>query len=251
MEEHVQNEIAQLGTALARRGLDVLQWFDASEYNRAVEAHEQLSPLDLLGRPTSRGALAALVGNTRALWRPFIDALNGSPALRADSDPLDRFVESVLRDALASCALPHRLYLGHDGGARLVSMLHAAEVSRLAHRGPAHLAVHPTHGPWFGLRAVLVFDAAPPAIAPAPAPAPCNDCDAPCTRAFDAAIGRSDRIPRGEAGALDASAIRPAWRAWVAVRDACPVGSQARYGPRQLRYHYTRDRRALAQEDLP
>ena len=38
-------------------------------------------------------------------------------------------------------------------------MLHLAEASGLAHVGPAHLAIHPQHGPWFGLRAVIVLDA--------------------------------------------------------------------------------------------
>jgi cyanocobalamin reductase (cyanide-eliminating) / alkylcobalamin dealkylase len=35
------------------------------------------------------------------------------------------------------------------------------------------------------------------------------------------------------------------WRAWLAVRDACPVGREHRYGDDQIAYHYAKRRDAL------
>jgi hypothetical protein len=43
----------------------------------------------------------------------------------------------------------------------------------------------------------------------------------------------------------DAAAVERGWRAWVAVRDACPVGRASRYGDEQIRYHYAKDRGVL------
>jgi hypothetical protein len=53
-------------------------------------------------------------------------------------------------------------------------------------------------------------------------------CDAPC----------HDALARALATPND-------WRAWLAVRDACPIGRDYRYDDDQLRYHYTKDRAAL------
>jgi methylmalonic aciduria homocystinuria type C protein len=89
--------------------------------------------------------------------------------------------------------------------------------------------VHPVFGPWIGLRAAAVLDVDAPAGAPPLAPLPCRDCAHACEPAFARALGAGD-----------------AWRAWLAVRDACPVGRTHRYGEAQLRYHCTKDRTVLA-----
>jgi len=36
-----------------------------------------------------------------------------------------------------------------------------------------------------------------------------------------------------------------AWRQWLNVRDACPLGRAYRYGDDQIAYHYRSDRRVL------
>jgi len=41
------------------------------------------------------------------------------------------------------------------------------------------------------------------------------------------------------------AAVRDHWQAWLAVRDACPVGKAARYDDSQIRWHYALDREAL------
>jgi methylmalonic aciduria homocystinuria type C protein len=35
------------------------------------------------------------------------------------------------------------------------------------------------------------------------------------------------------------------WRAWLAVRESCPVGREYRYCDAQIEYHYTKDRAIL------
>lgn len=217
--------------ALAPAGLDLVHAFDAAAYDAVVADHASLTPLARFGRAH---ALAALVGNTRAMWPRFLAAYHSQPDLQASADPLDRFVTEAVTAAAARLDVPHISRFAHVQGPELVSMLRLADAAGFATLGPAHLAVHPEHGPWFGLRAVLVFDAPPPA--PSPPPRVCEGCPAPCRGPFAEALERTH-------GDED---VRRTWRAWVAVRDACPVGGAHRYGPEQLEYHYTKDRRRLA-----
>jgi len=185
------------------------------------------------------------VGNTRALWPRFRAAFAARPELQSSAHPLDAYVRSTLMDASTRLGAPCRLHLADHGGEARVSMLHAAEASGLAHVGPAHLAVHAEHGPWLGLRAVVVVDAAPLHDGPPASPSPCAGCAAPCVGALDRALAATGALPRGQ------GEIASAWRAWVAVRDACPVGTASRYGEAQLRYHYTKDRRSLIGDAEP
>lgn len=214
---------------LEPRGLDLLQAFDAAAYNQAIG--EPLLPLPV---GASGSALAILVGNTRALWEPFRIAWAATPALQAHDHPLDTYVTEVLEGcrpllekALPEGAPPPEIRWAHGTGPELVSMSRLAAVSGLAELGPAHLAVHPTHGPWIGLRAVLVLPLPPPA--PGARPTPCAGCPAPCVPALEVAR---------EAG-------RNTWRPWLAIREVCPIGRSSRYSREQTEYHYTKDRRLL------
>lgn len=224
---------------LAGAGLDLLRPFDAARYNRAIEDAPELAPLPLFGRA---GALALLLGNTRVLWPRFLDAYRAREELRRSSDPLDAYVADVVATCARELGPRAVVRLAHDRSAGLVSMLRAAEASGLAHRGPVHLAVHPEHGPWFGLRAVIALDAPPPAAASKPAPDPCAACSAPCREAFERALLLAARSPDAGVGAPSS------WHAWVEVRDACPVGRASRYTAAQTRYHYTKDRSVLERE---
>lgn len=215
-------------------GLDLVQVFDIARYNDLIADHETLAPLPLFGR---RGALALLVGNTKALWPHFIEAFQGDMDLAECADPLDIWIERVLKACLTDIPAEWALRFSHDPGEGLVSMLHLAQASGLAHVGPAHLAVHLDHGPWIGLRGVIVVDAEPPHAQPDSVVAPCKGCHAPCVEALDAALA-----------AAPASEIASSWPVWVAVRDACPVGKANRYSEAQIRYHYTKDRAVLHPE---
>jgi methylmalonic aciduria homocystinuria type C protein len=112
-------------------------------------------------------------------------------------------------------------------------------VQRLAERAgfaplsSGRLSAHPVYGPWFALRAVVVFDVDGP-DGPAPfANAPCAGCDAPCRVAFEHALAVSD-------ARSDPALLHERWRPWLAVRDACPVGRDWRYSEEQILYHYAR-----------
>lgn len=196
---------------LAAAGFDLAHAFDA-----ALAAREPgLAPL------AGGGRLGILAGNTRALWPRFAAAL-ADPALAADPDPLERYTEQAI-DAAFAAAPGARIYYGHRryGGAFL-PLQRLAVATGLGALAPTGLVVHPIYGPWLALRAAIVVDGDPPPARP-PIPQPCR-CDAACTAALAAA--------RAASGPDN-------WRAWLAVRDACPL-REHRYGEDQIRYHYTR-----------
>jgi len=72
--------IIQKGCAAA--GFDLCRASSVDWYNRAVEPAYALPDF---GRTD---ALAVIIGNTRRLWAPFVDALRARPELRADPDPV-------------------------------------------------------------------------------------------------------------------------------------------------------------------
>lgn len=225
--------IAQLEPPLRALGIDLFSTFDVATYNERV-ARKPVSPLPSFGRG---GALGVVIGNTRAMWPWFLAAHRARRALQKTSDPLDAFVADAVTNAVREIDTPSEIRWSTDAGARLVSMLDLAEVSGLARRGPAHLAVHAEHGPWFALRAAVVFDLEAPAAISAP-PDPCRSCSAPCVPAMQRALDAT-QVP-------DAAAIATSWRRWVAVRDACPVGRGSRYSDDQIQYHYLKKRELLA-----
>jgi cyanocobalamin reductase (cyanide-eliminating) / alkylcobalamin dealkylase len=187
---------------LAAAGFDIAHAFDA-----AAAAREP--GLDLLaGEPR----LGLLLGNTRALWPPFREAMR-DPALAAQRDPLERYTERTVDAAFPGA----RIYYGHRpyGGAFL-PLQRLAVATGLGALAPTHLVIHPVYGPWFALRAVVVLDGDPPARAPI-AP-PCR-CDASCGEALSRAQQSMD------------------WRDWLAVRESCSLQNW-RYGEDQIRYHY-------------
>jgi methylmalonic aciduria homocystinuria type C protein len=197
--------IAQLADA----GFDVAQPFDA-----AAAAREP--GLELLGT-----GVGIVVGNSRALWPKLLAARAADPAL-AD-DPVDTYTEQTIARVApgARAYFAHRRYAG-----AFVPFQRLAVAAGLGTLSPTHMVVHPVLGPWFGLRAALIFDGER-APAPAPPPSTCT-CGAPCLDAF----ARACETPRD-------------WRGWLAVRDACPLGRAHRYGDDQLAYHYTKDPRFL------
>ncbi|HEU4610536.1 MAG TPA: hypothetical protein VFS15_00610 [Kofleriaceae bacterium] len=193
---------------LAEAGFDVVHPFDAHGVARALAIDALFDP----ERPCGW-----IVGNTRAMWPRFLAARRADPELAGCRDPLDRHVEQTCAKLTgARCLFVHR----SENGAYLPFQRIAAAAG-LGTVGPSQLLVHPTYGPWLGLRAIVLVAGTPiTRVLPRP---PC-DCAERCASAFERA--------------RDAHST---WRDWLAVRDACCVGREHRYGDDQIAYHYTKD----------
>jgi hypothetical protein len=193
--------------ALAEAGFDIAHRF-------AVDAIANEPGLEqLAGAP-----LGILIGNTRALWPKFVAAL---PALDRQH-PLDDYTERTIRSILppgARCYFAHRRYAG-----TFLPFQRLAVAAGLGSRSPTQLVIHPTYGPWFALRAVVVCSGSPPPTAPI---ATVCQCSAACQDAMTQAVASHD------------------WRDWLAVRDSCAIGRTWRYSEDQIHYHYLKQLRSM------
>lgn len=225
-----QSIAERIGEACARHGLDLTRSLRVDRYNQLVEPANRLPDF---GRAS---CLAVIVGNTRALWPHLAEALRADAGLAGHPDPVEQYCERVVGAAVADLPAPWILRFAHEPPPR-VAIQRLAHVAGLAYLTPSHLSVHPIYGPWIALRAVVVVDADGPAEVPTLA-APC-DCAAHCGPHLAAALSRAST------GTPESAEVKRDWRAWLAVRDACPVGREYRYSEQQIRYHYTNDPAAL------
>jgi cyanocobalamin reductase (cyanide-eliminating) / alkylcobalamin dealkylase len=218
--------IAALRTACSSAGLDIVHPFRVDRVNASLDPPSRLSDW---GRPD---ALGLVIGNTRHLWPVFIDILRKNPELLESDHPLDTYIEGALTKALAeTVSCRYAISWAHHTTPAAVPVQRIAQASGLAHLSPSHLSIHPVHGPWMALRAVVVVDAQGSAGEASAAYDPCTPCSKPCLDALQRAL------EHGESGG---AALRH-WESWAVVRQVCPEGVHARYDEEQLRYHYAKD----------
>jgi methylmalonic aciduria homocystinuria type C protein len=205
------HELDAIARSLNAAGFDIVHGFDAHAVAREP-GWEQL---------VSGGRLGILIGNTRVLWPKLAAARAADRELAESSDPIERYTEQHIGATAGAIVYAHRQYNG-----TYLPFQRLAVAAGLAALAPTQLLVHPVFGPWFALRALIVIDADPPPT-PARLAKTCT-CEAGCEAAFERASARPDD-----------------WRAWVAMRDACPIGRGYRYSDEQIAYHYTKDPRHL------
>jgi hypothetical protein len=233
--------VSVLEEALAPAGIDRVApmrvgWYNAGE-----------PPAIQLPEPAGPGSLAVVLGNSVAMWRPFLAGLRAAPELLEGAHPLDDWVERRVLEAVARLqAQPRSIHWVNGPGSRSFSMQRAAVASGLVGMAPCHLAIHRELGLWFGLRAVLVFDLDGPERPCWAGSFPCESCvERPCVPLLERALGG----PAAGAEPPPFLGVRANWTPWLALRDACPHGRRHRYGDRQIAYHYSKQRRYLL-EDL-
>jgi cyanocobalamin reductase (cyanide-eliminating) / alkylcobalamin dealkylase len=216
----------RLEATCAEVGLDLVHAFGVGKYNAVAPPGGQLTDFG------AANALGILIGNTRKLWPPFTHAARRDETLKESTNPLDNYVTTQLTNIVRQ-ATPHahQLVFSHVTEPRAFPIQRLAELVGFAAVSPSHLAIHPLHGPWFALRAVVVVDVPGPETALPEPERPCRGCSAPCVPALERAVAASGTPLTSVAVAAHAAD-------WLAVRDACPVGRSSRYGDAQLSYHY-------------
>jgi hypothetical protein len=197
-----------------------------------------------------RGALVIASGGPR-----FFDQFDrGGPDApeRRDGgrDPLDRYTRRVMAEiAQASLAPTERYALAFPfvsesagtspAGAeppRVIPFQRLGRAAGLGGSGPLGLQIHPTYGPWWAYRALLIVDREIPATAP-PGDG-CAGCDAPCVSACPAGAVRRTGfdIPACRGRRLATVADNPC-RLSCAARIACIRGPEHRYRDVELAFH--------------
>lgn len=225
--------IATVRADAARAGLDLVAPFPVGLYNRAVDAAWQLPTLG------SDSHLGLIIGNTRALWPRFLDALRAEPARLDEPHPLDRYVAETVTAVLSDLPVRVEHRLADEPPPRRVAMQRLADLAGLAWLSPSHLCIHPVFGPWIALRAAVVVEMESPPGPPPSSQPTCADCATRCLPPFERAIAAvGDPIEAH-------SQVSTHWRRWLASRDTCPIGREHRYDDDQIEYHYTKNRAIL------
>lgn len=123
-----------------------------------------------------------------------------------------------------------------------VDMLRASHVSGLAYLDTAsHLCMHPTYGPWFALRSLIIIDA------DGPDAADIQPLECPFTQHQQQQIEQRVAELKAKGGFEQ---WKKHWVEWVAIRQLAAdfVGAGgSRYCQDQLEYHYIKDVPALAE----
>uniref|UniRef100_A0A7R9TZK5 Uncharacterized protein n=1 Tax=Prasinoderma coloniale TaxID=156133 RepID=A0A7R9TZK5_9VIRI len=164
------------------------------------------------------------------------------------ADPVDEFVERAVRRAVSLAektgglgAGSSKLYFAHEtASGRLVAMQRLASVSGAYHLDEAsHLCVHPKHGQWCALRALVLLDADPAEVG-------VDAASPPEQMALPEAVARASGANRASVlkNAFDA-AMAGSDGGWLALREAVSPGHPARYPDGAIAYFYRRDSAAL------
>ena len=247
-------DLKAFGDKLAKSGFDVIQPFDVRWYNNYVKAEGlPLKPLPTFGLKS--GAVGILIGNSRAIWPAFLSWLGQQQDPLNMSDPLDTFIATIIKPAVATLAgkdVKYDVIWPWEGGSRLCSMQRVAICSALCyHDSETQLAIHPRFGSWVAFRAVVVLHAEPSAhglAGTAPKPLSClmSEAEKSAARAaMQAALRASDEANLCTQLHGAKGMERDVRLAWAALRDCVRVGSQHRYTDEQLTYHYTKDKAVL------
>lgn len=184
------------------------------------------------------GARAILVvGNAgSALWDAFLADLRRDPrGLTEEPDPLDAYVRRAVAAADAPLGSASRRWIFADLGADVhLDFRTLAGLAGLGAPSRLGLLLHPTWGPWIGLRAACFL---PEPLAPTgPLPDdPCAGCPAPCAAACPGGAFPAGRWDPGPCVAFHAAS--DVCERTCAARLACPVGAERRYRPEHYAYH--------------
>ena len=167
----------------------------------------------------------------------FFNRFEGGPESRDGApNPLDRYTERVVtrtaRDALAPRGAAHVVHFPF-GVRPLIPFQRLGRAAGLGGPGPLGLQIHPTFGPWWAYRALIVLDR-PLSSAPPPGDG-CAGCDAPCVAACPAGA-----VARGGFDVVACHARRSVaepCRLSCAARIACVRGPEQRYRDAELAFH--------------
>ncbi|MBX9458914.1 MAG: ferredoxin [Rhizobium sp.] len=180
-----------------------------------------------------RAGTVVLLGNVGgSIWPAFAAWIARHPGI---ADPLDAWSVDVIRpvaDAVGGVAWfpSERPWQPFQQWAMRAEGLKSS---------PLGILIHPDYGLWHGYRGAIGLlrrIGVPPA---AKGPHPCDHCpDKPCLTTCPAGAVMPDRFDvAGCRTYLGGAEQAQCMRSGCIARNACPVGSQYRYPPAQLRFH--------------
>jgi ferredoxin len=225
--------VAALRRTFADEGLHIVRPLSRASFGRA--GAEALVEAAL---PGAGGAV--IVGDGGAAFFARFQSASAPPSSvgrAAEPDPLDRYTAEVTGRAAARALAPlgvaYRIVHPFDAGERPWPFQRLGLAAGLPGPGPLALQVHPTYGPWWAYRALVVVGVE--LAEAAPLSAPCDGCAAPCVSACPGGAVRTAGF--AAAACVEARLARSACQLDCAARRACVVGREHAYGAAQLAFH--------------
>lgn len=215
-----------LVAAVAPTGMVVRGGFHAS----SAELPADLPALPLLG-DGRRTRSVVIIGNAGgAMWDRFSAERTGGAA------PLDRWT----RDTLRPIADEFDATFVHPSDEPYQPFQRWAQLADDVWSSPIGLLIHPTFGLWHAYRGALLFATEVEGLPPVGgAESPCLTCaDQPCLTTCPVdAFTASGYDSEACAGHVRSGASPTCLDDGCAARRSCPVGTEWRYEPDQMRFH--------------
>ena len=129
----------------------------------------------------------------------------------------------------------------HETESYIVPAQRIAEESGLAFRSAGQFNIHPTFGPWFALRSVILLSGEP-------IPTKTVVTNPSSSTIEKQAHALFQKLYNKIKHANDMQTVQHEWKSWLALRDMYEVGKEYRYTDPQIQYHYTHDKKVLVEE---
>ncbi len=211
----------------------------------AIDRYDALVPPVWRGGAVLPGARSAvLLGCGGA---DFFRALRDSPEWAEGLDPADRFArrtveahrDSWIEQGWSSASFLYLDRRDDDGNSCYADFAELATACGLGVPSRLGILLHPTYGPWWAIRVLLLTERELPPTAPLNW-VPCDGCPAPCAQACP-----SDMVflPSGFdiQACFETRAATPACRRRCAARRACVVGRDEFAYQEEAEAHYMRN----------
>ncbi len=127
-----------------------------------------------------------------------------------------------------------------------VSLRAVAERTGWSHPSPLGITIHHEFGTWYAFRAMFLVRTRLPASDCSPTESPCGNCtDKPCISACHVdAVGEIGSFNLEACARFRIRESSPCSFSCIS-RIRCPVGTEYRYDPEQMKYHYRRGRDSM------
>lgn len=220
--------------ALAPDGLNLVGVISVAEWDAAAPPVRQSSAV----APGAKSIIVVGNGGPR-MWRAMGEAIEADAGVLVDQPhPVDAFARARVLAAgsvFAACS-PKWFWAAADATVHLDFRM-LAQMAGFGTVGRLGLVMHPTYGPWLGLRAAcfVTIELEPTRAAGAH---PCDGCSAPCVSACPGGAFSTGNWAVDACTSFKAASTRCADTCYS--RLACPAGVAERYEVEAITYHANR-----------
>lgn len=225
--------IKRLKQDLDRAGFEIVHAFPLGALSESGRA--------ALPSPDFCPSCGIIIGNTRTVWRPFLFWLSQQSKWNALPHPFDAFSEHIISQYCQQYFDRAHVLWTHETKDYVVPAQKIAQESGLAFHSAGQFNIHPTFGPWFALRALILLPDTPTPTK--------SSVQNPSSDAIEKqAHALFQKLYNKIKHANDMNTVQHRWKSWLALRDLYDVGKKYRYTDPQIQYHYTHDKNVLTQE---